>query len=70
MLIPIITVLGETGGVRLAEIAGAGMIGCRLSDIVDSAPQELAETVRIPEIIDDNFREAFSTPAGIAVTQS
>ena len=45
------------------------MVRGRLTDIINTAPNKLSQTVWIMNIINNNFTKIFGTPARIAVAE-
>ena len=68
-LIKIIAVLGETGGIRLTEIAAAGMVGRGLADIINAGPDELPQGIGRAQILRQQDANVLRAPAGVAVHQ-
>ena len=65
----IVGILGEAGGIRVAKVAVAGMIGRGLADVVDARPHELAQRKLGIAVLGEHDAQILGAPAGGAVEQ-
>ena len=69
-LIGVEIILGKPGGIHQAKIAVLGVIGRRLADVVNAAPQELSQLIGVQLVGGDAGLVALRAPAGAAVAQA
>ena len=69
-LIDIKSVLWKSGGVHQTKIAVLGVVGGGLTDVVDAAPQELAQIVGVKLVRGDAGLMTLGAPAGAGVPQA